>query len=209
MPATTRFRIRRYRRGVSGEHRSLLAPSGALLRTGAPWRSRDRSSRLCCRPRWRSSSCCSGCSWKRDPIRDRDAHMEATYSAIITGRRALPDLGVHLAVLFALTSQLQSECRQGRGARRSADVRPHADRHRESATAPQTQPRHRHSHSAHVVRSSRVGAHTPLAGYATVVAGSSFLIGGLLPSLPVMEFATIAAIIVTTLAWTSWRARHA
>ena len=48
------------------------------------------------------------------------------------------------------------------------------------------------------------------AGYATVVAGSSLLIAGMLPSLPVIAFATIAALgIITMLAWTSWRARHA
>ena len=48
------------------------------------------------------------------------------------------------------------------------------------------------------------------AGYATVVAGSSLLIAGMLPSLPVIAFATIAALgIITMLAWTSWRARNA
>src|SRR5688500_8655804 len=47
-----------------------------------------------------------GLLWRRDPIRDRDAHMDATYDAIITTVGFLI-LGVHLAVLFALTSQLQ------------------------------------------------------------------------------------------------------
>ena len=47
-----------------------------------------------------------GVLWRRDPIRDRDPHMEATYSAIVTAVLFLI-LGVHLSVLFALTSQLQ------------------------------------------------------------------------------------------------------
>ncbi len=48
------------------------------------------------------------------------------------------------------------------------------------------------------------------AGYAAVFAGSSFTIGGLLPGLPVMEFATLAAVGVAAMfLWNSWRSRHA
>jgi uncharacterized membrane protein len=54
-------------------------------------------------------------------------------------------------------------------------------------------------------------AHTNRAtGYATVGAGVMFLFGGALPSLPVMESAAAAVlIVVTTLAWNAWRSRHA
>ena len=48
------------------------------------------------------------------------------------------------------------------------------------------------------------------AGYAAVGAGTCFLLAGLLPNLPVMEFAAVAALgVMTMLAWNSWRSRHA
>ena len=47
-----------------------------------------------------------GLLWRRDPIRDRDTHMDATYHAIIATVVFLI-LGVHLAVLFALTSRFR------------------------------------------------------------------------------------------------------
>ena len=150
-----------------------------------------------------------GLLWKRDPIRDRDAHMEATYSAIVSAVLFLI-LGVHLAVLFALTSQLQVNV---------VRVVAHGVPLMLGLTLvvignllPRLRPnlvigirtRRTLSDRSAWARANRT------AGYATVVAGSSLLIAGMLPSLPVMAFATIAALgIITMLAWTSWRARHA
>src|SRR3546814_10099089 len=48
------------------------------------------------------------CSSDLDPIRDRDAHSDATYHAIIR-TVVLFLLGLHVAILFALTSQLRPE----------------------------------------------------------------------------------------------------
>ena len=150
-----------------------------------------------------------GLLWKRDPIRDRDAHMEATYSAIITAVLFLI-LGVHLAVLFALTSQLQVNVVRivahgvplmlGLTLVVVGNLLP---RLRPNLVIGIRTARTLSDRSAWA-RANRT------AGYATVVAGSSFLIAGMLPNLPVIEFATIAALgIMTMLAWTSWRARHA
>ena len=49
-----------------------------------------------------------GVLWARDSIRDRDAHLEATYHAVIR-TVVLFVLGLHAAVLFALTSQLHPD----------------------------------------------------------------------------------------------------
>jgi uncharacterized membrane protein len=150
-----------------------------------------------------------GILWKRDPIRDRDAHMEATYRAIITTVLLLI-LGVHLAVLFALTSQLQINV---------VRVVAHAVPLMLGLALivignllPRLRP-----NVVIGIRTSRtlsdrgVWARTNrTAGYAAVGAGTSFLLAGLLPNLPVMEFATLAAAgVMAIVAWHSWRSRHA
>jgi uncharacterized membrane protein len=150
-----------------------------------------------------------GVLWKRDPIRDRDAHMEATYGAIVTAALFLI-LGVHLAVLFALTSQLQVNV---------VRVVAHGVPLMLGLTLiiignllPRLRP-----NVVIGIRTARTlsdrGAWARAnrrAGYAAVMIGTSFLLAGLLPNLPVLEFATIAAIgIMAMLAWMSWRARHA
>jgi uncharacterized membrane protein len=150
-----------------------------------------------------------GLLWKRDPIRDRDTHMDATYHAIIATVVFLI-LGVHLAVLFALTSQLQMDV-----------VRfvAHAVPVMLGLTLiiiGNLLPRLR-LNIVIGIRTSRTlsdrGAWARTnrtAGYAAVGAGTSFLLAGLLPNLPVMEFAAIAAFgVMTMLAWNAWRSRHA
>lgn len=149
-----------------------------------------------------------GILWKRDPIRDHDANSEATYHAVMR-TIVLFILGLHVTVVFALTSQLHQDV-----------VRPvaHAVPVMFGLTLiiignllPRLRP-----NIVMGIRTSRTltdraaWAHTNrVAGYATVSTGVMFLFGGMLPSLPVMEFATVAAIIVvTTLAWNSWRRRH-
>jgi uncharacterized membrane protein len=150
-----------------------------------------------------------GVLWKRDPIRDHDAHMEATYSAIVTAASFLI-LGVHLAVLFALSSQLQVNV---------VMVVAHGVPLMLGLTLiiignllPRLRP-----NLVLGIRTARTlsdrGAWARAnrtAGYAAVMAGTSFLLAGLLPNLPVIEFATVAVLgIMTMLAWKSWRARHA
>lgn len=150
-----------------------------------------------------------GALWRRDPIRDRDAHMEATYGAIITAVLFLI-LGVHLAVLFALTSQLQVNV---------VRVVAHGVPLMLGLTLvvignllPRLRP-----NLVIGIRTARTlsdrGAWARAnrtAGYAAVIAGTAFLLAGLLPNLPVIEFATAAVLgIMTMLAWRSWRARHA
>lgn len=150
-----------------------------------------------------------GVLWKRDTIRDRDAHMDATYNAIITTVLFLI-LGVHLAVLFALTSRLQVNV---------VRVVAHGVPLMLGLTLivignllPRLRP-----NLVIGIRTARTlsdrGAWARAnrtAGYATVIGGTSFLLAGLLPSLPVLEFATVAAIgVVMMLGWSAWRARHA
>ena len=149
-----------------------------------------------------------GLLWKRDPIRDRDAHIEATYWAIIR-TIVVFILGVHLAVLFALTSQLQPDV---------VKVVAHAvpvmlglalivignllPRLRPNIVIGIRTTRTLSDRGAWA-RANRT------AGYAAVGAGTSFLLAGLLPNRPVMEFATLAAVgVVTMLAWSSWRSRR-
>jgi uncharacterized membrane protein len=150
-----------------------------------------------------------GMLWNRDPIRDRDAQTDATYHIVI-GTIVLFLLGLHVAVVFALMSQLRPDV---------VRVVAHAVPVMFGLTLivignllPRLRP-----NIVIGIRTSRTlndraaWAHTNrVAGYATVGTGVMFLFGGLLPSLPVMEFATVAAIVVvTTLAWNSWRSRHA
>ena len=150
-----------------------------------------------------------GALWRRDPIRDRDAHMEATYGAIVTAALFLI-LGVHLAVLFALTSQLQVNVVRvvahgvplmlGLALIVIGNLLP---RLRPNLVIGIRTARTLSDRGAWA-RANRA------AGYAAVGLGTAFLSAGLLPSLPVLEFATIAALgIMTMLAWTAWRARHA
>lgn len=49
-----------------------------------------------------------GILWNCDPIRDRDAQIESAYHAVI-GTVVLFLLGLRVAVLFALTSQLRPD----------------------------------------------------------------------------------------------------
>ena len=150
-----------------------------------------------------------GMLWNRDPIRDRDAHTEATYHAVIR-TAVLFVLGLHIAVLYALMSQLRPDI---------VKVVAHAVPVMFGLTLivignllPRLRP-----NLVIGIRTSRtltdraVWAHTNrVTGYATVGAGFMFLFGGVLPSLPVMESAAAAVlIVVTTLAWNSWRSRHA
>jgi uncharacterized membrane protein len=150
-----------------------------------------------------------GMLWRRDPIRDRDAQTESTYHAVIR-TVVLFLLALQVAILFALTSRLRPDV-----VRTVAHAVPLMfgltlivignllPRFRPNVVIGIRTSRTLTDRAAWA-RTNRV------AGYATVGAGVMFLLGGALPSLPIMEFATIAALIVlTTLAWNSWRSRHA
>jgi uncharacterized membrane protein len=150
-----------------------------------------------------------GMLWHRDPIRDRDAGTDATYHAVI-GTVVLFLLGLHVAVVFALMSQLRPDV--VRTVAHAVPVMFGVTLVVIGNLLPRFRP-----NIVIGIRTSRTltdraawARTNRVAGYATVGTGLMFLFGGLLPSLPVMEFATAAAIIVvTTLAWNSWRARHA
>jgi immunity protein, SdpI family len=150
-----------------------------------------------------------GLLWRRDPIRDRDTHMDATYHAIIATVVFLI-LGVHLAVLFALTSQLQMNV--VRFVAHAVPVMLGLALIIIGNLLPRLRP-----NIVIGIRTSRTlsdrGAWARTnrtAGYAAVGAGTSFLLAGMLPNLPVMEFATFAAAgVMAMLAWSSWRSRHA
>ena len=150
-----------------------------------------------------------GLLWRRDPIRDRDAHMDATYHAIIT-TVAFLILGVHLAILFALTTQLQVDV--VKFVAHAVPVMLGLALIVIGNLLPRLRP-----NVVIGIRTSRTltdrGAcarTNRAAGYAAVGAGASFFLAGLLPNLPVVEFATIAALcVVTLLGWTAWRSRHA
>lgn len=150
-----------------------------------------------------------GVVWQRDPIRDRDVHSESAYHAVVRTVVVFV-LGLHLAILFALTSQL------------------HPDVVRAVAHAVPVMfglalivignllPRFRPNLVAGIRTARTLGdraawAHTNrAAGYATVGSGVSFLLAGLLPNLPVMEFASVAAFgMMTAFVWRSWRSTHA
>ena len=150
-----------------------------------------------------------GLLWKRDPIRDRDAHTEATYQTIIR-TVALFILGVHAAVLLALTTELHRDV---------VKIAAHGVPVMLGLTLivignllPRLRP-----NIVIGIRTSRTLADrgawaraNRTAGYAAVGAGTCFLLAGLLPNLPVMEFAAVAALgVMTMLAWNSWRSRHA
>jgi uncharacterized membrane protein len=150
-----------------------------------------------------------GLLWRRDPIRDRDAHMEGTYWAIIR-TIVIFILGVHVAVLLALTTQLYPDV--VKGVAHAVPVMFGLALIIVGNLLPRLRP-----NIVIGIRTSRTlsdrGAWARTnrtAGYAAVGAGTSFLLAGLLPNLPVMEFATIAAIgVMTMLVWHSWRSRHA
>ena len=152
---------------------------------------------------------CLGVLWNRDQIRDRDAHAESAYHAVIR-TVVFFVLGLHLAILFALTSRL------------------HPDVVKAVAHAVPVMfglalivignllPRFRPNlvvgiRTARTLSDRTVWAHTNrAAGYATVGSGAAFSLAGLLPSLPVMEFAAVAALgVMSVFAWTSWHSRHA
>ena len=150
-----------------------------------------------------------GMLWHRDPVRDRDANSDATYHAVIR-TVVLFILGLHVAVLFALTSQLRPDI---------VKAVAHAVPVMFGVTLiviGNLLPRFRPNvvigiRTSRTLTDRTAWAHTNrVTGYATVGSGVMFLLGGVLPSLPVMEFAAVAAlIVVTTLAWSSWRSRHA
>ena len=152
---------------------------------------------------------CLGMVWRRDPIRDRDAHSEATYHAMLR-TIVLFVLALHIAVLYAITSQLRPEI--VRAIAHAVPVMFGATLIVVGNLLPRLRPnlvlgirtRRTLDDRAAWARTNRI------AGYATVGTGVMFLLAGVLPSLPVMEFATVAAlIVVTSLAWNSWRSRHA
>lgn len=150
-----------------------------------------------------------GILWSRDPIRDRDAQIESAYHAVIR-TVVLFLLGLHVAILFALTSQLRPDI---------VRVVAHAVPVMFGVTLiviGNLLPRFRPNvvigiRTSRTLTDRTAWARTNrVAGYATVGSGVMFLLGGVLPSLPVMEFASVAAlIVVTTLGWNSWRSRHA
>lgn len=150
-----------------------------------------------------------GALWARDPIRDRDTHMDATYHGIMTTSLFLI-LGLHLAVILALTSRLQLNI--VRFVAHAVPVMLGLALILIGNLLPRLRP-----NVVFGIRTSRTLADrnawartNRAAGYASVGAGIAFLLAGLLPSLPVMEFATVAALgVVSIFAWTSWRSRHA
>lgn len=150
-----------------------------------------------------------GMLWRRDPIRDRDAHSEATYHAMMR-TIVIFLLALHLAVLFALISRLRPDV--VRAVAHAVPVMFGATLIVIGNLLPRLRPnlvlgirtQRTLGDRAAWARTNRV------AGYATVGTGVMFLLGGALPNLPVMEFATAAAlIVVTSLAWNSWHSRHA
>jgi uncharacterized membrane protein len=119
-------------------------------------------------------------------------------------------LGVHLAVLFALASQLQINI--VRFVAHAVPVMLGLALIVIGNLLPRLRP-----NIVIGIRTSRtlsdrgVWARTNrTAGYAAVGAGTAFLLAGVLPNLPVMEFASIAAFgVMAMLAWSAWRSRHA
>jgi uncharacterized membrane protein len=150
-----------------------------------------------------------GLLWRRDPVRDRDAHMESAYGTIILALVCLI-LGVHTMVLVTLMSGLHRDAVQV--AARAVPVMLGLTLIVIGNLLPKLRP-----NIVIGIRTSRTltdraawARANRAAGYAAVGSGASFLLAGLLPTLPVMEFATVAALgVMTTLAWHSWRSRHA
>lgn len=150
-----------------------------------------------------------GMLWRRDPVRDRDAHSEATYHAVMR-TIVLFVLALHIAILLALTSQLRPDI--VKAVAHAVPVMFGATLIVIGNLLPRLRPNVVLGIRTHRTLGDRAAwARTNrVAGYATVGTGVMFLLGGALPSLPVMEFATAAVIIVlTSLAWNSWRSRHA
>lgn len=150
-----------------------------------------------------------GLLWSRDTVRDRDAQLDAAYHSVIA-TSVLFLLGLHFAILFALTSQLRPDVVKG-----SAHAVP-VMFGLALIVIGNLLPRFRPNlvigiRTARTLNDRAAWAHTNrVTGYATVGSGLMFVLGGVLPNLPVLEFATVAAlIVVTTLAWNSWRSRHA
>ena len=150
-----------------------------------------------------------GLLWARDPIRDRDVHTESTYGAIIATVVFLI-LGIHGLVLLALITDLQRDVVQI-GAR-VVPVLFGLTLIVIGNLLPRLRP-----NLVIGIRTSRTLSDRSAwarvnraAGYAAVFAGSSFVLAGLLPGIPVMEFATFAGVGVTAMfLWNSWRSRHA
>lgn len=150
-----------------------------------------------------------GLLWTRDPIRDRDAHTESTYHAIIA-TVAFFILGIHSTVLLALTTDLNRDV--VKIAARAVPVMFGLTLIIIGNLLPRLRPNLVIGiRTARTLSDRSAWAHTNrTAGYAAVGAGASFLLAGLLPNLPVMEFATVAAAGVTAaFVWHSWRSRHA
>jgi uncharacterized membrane protein len=135
--------------------------------------------------------------------------MEGTYWAIIR-TVVIFILGVHVAVLLALTTQLHPDV--VKGVAHAVPVMFGLALIIVGNLLPRLRP-----NIVIGIRTSRTLADPSAwtranrtAGYATVGAGTSFLLAGVLPNLPVMEFATLAAAgVMAMLAWSSWRSRHA
>jgi uncharacterized membrane protein len=150
-----------------------------------------------------------GLLWRLDPIRDRDAHIESTYGTILLTTVCLI-LGVHATVLFTLTTGLHRDAVQL--AARGVPVMLGLTLIVIGNLLPRLRP-----NIVIGIRTSRTltdraawAQANRAAGYAAVGSGGSFLLAGLLPTLPVMEFATVAAIgVMIMLGWSAWRSRHA
>ena len=150
-----------------------------------------------------------GLLWRRDPIRDRDPHTESTYNTIIAAILVLL-LGIHGFVLVALTTDLHRDVVQI--AARGVPIMFGLTLIVIGNLLPRLRP-----NLVIGIRTSRTlsdrsawARANRTAGYAAVFAGSSFVLAGLLPNLPVMEFATVAVVgVMTMLVWRSWRSRHA
>jgi uncharacterized membrane protein len=148
-----------------------------------------------------------GLVWKRDPIRDRDVHTESTYDAIIATVVFLI-LALHVLVLLVLITDLQRDV--VRIGARVVPVLFGLTLVVIGNLLPRLRP-----NLVIGIRTSRTLSDRSAwarvnrtAGYAAVFAGCAFVLGGLLPGLPVMEFATLAAVgVMAIFAWNSWRAR--
>ena len=150
-----------------------------------------------------------GFLWVRDPIRDRDAHIESTFNAIIAAILFLL-LGIHGFVLLALTTDLHRDVVQI--AARGVPIMFGLTLIAIGNLLPRLRPNLVIGiRTARTLTDRSAWARTNrTAGYTAVFAGASFVLAGFLPELPVMGFATIAALgVMTALAWNAWRSRHA
>jgi uncharacterized membrane protein len=150
-----------------------------------------------------------GMLWQRDLVRDRDAHTETAYHAVIR-TVVFFVLGLHLAILFALTSRLDPDV--VKAVAHAVPVMFGCALIVIGNLLPRFRP-----NVVIGIRTSRTlsdrgtwARTNRAAGYAAVGSGVAFALAGLLPNLPVMEFAAVAAIgTLSILGWTAWRKKHA